>query len=402
MSEAFVGRQPIYDREFRVQAFELLFRDSAANQARFPDGDTATSEVIQSAFIDLGLDRLVGHRLAFINLTRNFLTGEIAMALPPERVVLEVIEDIPVDGELIAAVARLTRAGYRIALDDYVFDETHAPLLHLASIVKLDVLQWSPEELRTLVGRLRPYRVQLLAEKVETPEQLTFCRDLGFDYFQGYGLSRPNVVRGPRLMANQLVVMQLMARIHQPDLDPRELEQLIASDVSLSYQLLRFINSPFFGLVRPVESIHRAVVYLGTRAIRKWISLIALRRLENIPPQAMPTALIRARTCQTLARTAGMGRLDSFFTVGLFSILDQLIQRPMEEALQDLPLSEEVKQALLRQAGPMGEALDCARAFETDDPHRPRGFRGLSEETTSRLYLEAVAWAYDLEQQLTP
>ncbi|MFP4161559.1 MAG: EAL and HDOD domain-containing protein [Ectothiorhodospira sp.] len=402
MSEAFVGRQPIYDRELRIQAFELLFRNSPENQARFPDGDTATSEVIQSAFIDLGLDRLVGNRLAFINLTRDFLTGEIALALPPERVVLEIIEDIPVDAELVAAVDRLTRAGFRIALDDYVFDEAHAPLLRLASIVKLDVLHWDRTQLSNLVRRLRTYHVQLLAEKVETPEQLQFCRDLGFDYFQGYFLSRPNVVRGRRLMANQLVVMQLMARIHQPDLDPRELEHLIASDVSLSYQLLRFINSPFFGLVRPVESIHRAVVYLGIKAIRKWISLIALRRLEDIPPQAMPTALIRARTCQTLARDAGLGRLDSFFTVGLFSILDQLIQLPMAQALQDLPLSQEVKQALLLHVGPMGEALDCARAFETDDPQRPRTFMGLSEETTSRLYLEAVAWAYDLEREMAP
>jgi c-di-GMP phosphodiesterase len=396
MAEVFIGRQPIYDRDMRIEAYELLFRAGDDDQASFVDGDAATSEVIQGTFMDLGLERIVGDKTAFINLTRAFLTNGTAFIFPQARVVLELLEDIEIDEEIIAAVRALTERGYRIALDDYVYQESHAPILHLAKIVKIDLTRLSTMELKDHVRQLRGYKVKLLAEKVETREEYLACLALGFDYFQGYYLSRPMVLQGQRVPTNRMAVVQLVNKLYRPDVDLRELETHIASDVSLSYHLLRFINSAFYGLGRPIESIQRAVVYLGRDAIRNWITIITLRSLEDQHSEALGTALVRARMTQRLAEAAGLRHTDSFFTVGMFSILEQILQLPMEQVLEELPMSSDVNAALLRHEGPMGEALACALAFEGSSADEKRRFGDLDEIRTGELYLTSVAWANDL------
>lgn len=401
MPEVFVGRQPIYDREMRVRAYELLFRSSIENRAAIVDGDEASSEVIHGTFMDLGLDRIAGDKTVFINLTRNLLMSEGILAFPPERVVLEVLEDVEIDDDLLAALRLLNHKGYRIALDDFVYREGPQPLLSMADIVKVDLGQLHNGELEEQVRQLRSHKVQLLAEKVEDREQYTLCRDLGFEYFQGYYLCRPNVVRGRRVTTNRLTVIQLINKLHQPDMDLRDLEQTIANDVSLSYHLLRFINSAYYGLSKPIESIHRAVVYLGRDAIRHWVTLLALRSLKDQPSDVLINALVRARMCQLLAKQGRFLSLqDSFFTVGLFSTLEQVLQAPMAEILGELPMSEEINAALLRQEGVMGEALRCTLAFEQESPDSARRFRDMDPVQTGRLYLEALAWANELKEQM--
>lgn len=400
MSEVFVGRQPIYDREMRVRAYELLFRSSNDNQARFIDGDEASTEVIHGTFMDLGLESIAGDKTVFINLTRNLLMSEGILAFPSDRVVLEVLEDVEIDDDLLAALRLLSKKGYRIALDDFVYHAGPQPLLALADIVKVDLEQLQNGELAEQARELRKHRVQLLAEKVENREQYTVCRDLGFEYFQGYYLCRPNVVRGRRVTTNRLTVIQLINKLHRPDLDLRELEQYIANDVSLSYHLLRFINSAYYGLSKPVESIHRAVVYLGRDAIRHWVTLLALRSLKDEQGEVLVNALVRARMCQLLAESSNFLQYDSFFTVGLFSTLEQVLQAPMPEILAQLPMSEEVNAALLRHEGAMGEALTCALAFERESPDHTRHFRSLDQARTGQLYLSAIAWANDLKSEM--
>lgn len=400
MPEVFIGRQPIYDREMRVRAYELLFRAGAENHASFIDGDQATNEVIQGTFMDLGLDRIAGDKTVFINLTRNLLMSEGILAFPPGRVVLEVLEDVEIDEDLLASVRLLSKKGYRIALDDFVYREGPQPLLAVADIVKVDLAQLENGQLGEQVRELRRHHVQLLAEKVEDRQQYTLCRELGFEYFQGYYLCRPDVIHGRRIATNRLTVIQLINKLHQPEPDLRELEQYIANDVSLSYHLLRFINSAYYGLSRPVESIHRAVVYLGRDAIRHWVTLLALRSVEGKPSEVLPNALVRARICQLLAERAGFPHHDSFFTVGLFSTLEQILQAPMSEILTELPMNEEVNAALLRGEGELGEALACAMAFEQESPDTARRFRTLDPAETGQLYLAAVAWANELKEQM--
>lgn len=397
MAEVFIGRQPIFDREMRTQAYELLFRARDEGRAIFLDGDTATSEVIQNTFVDIGLQRLVGNKTAFVNLTRSFLINGTAFAFPHERVVLEVLEDIEIDDEVIAGVRALSERGYTIALDDYVYDPRHAPLLELARIVKIDLSRLNEHELHEHVRALGRFQVKLLAEKVETEDQYRSCLDLGFDYFQGYYLSRPTVIQGQRVPANRLAVVHLMSRIYRSTLDLRDLETQISQDVSLSYHLLRFINSAFYGLSKPVESIRRAVVYLGQNAIRNWITIMALRSLDDEHSDQLVTALVRARMTQRLAEDSGLSHADSFFTVGMFSSLEQILHLPMREVLAELPLTDEVNAALLNREGVMGAALNCALAFEEDSPEDTRRFGALDAERTGQLYLECVAWAHDVE-----
>jgi c-di-GMP phosphodiesterase len=401
MSEVFVGRQPIYDREMRVRAYELLFRSDTENRASFSDGDEASTEVIHGTFMDLGLDRIAGDKTVFINLTRNLLMSEGILAFPQNRVVLEVLEDVQIDDDLLSALRLLSQKGYRIALDDFVYREGPQPLLALADIVKVDLGQLSNDELPRQAGELQRHRVKLLAEKVEDREQYDLCRDLGFEYFQGFYLCRPNVIRGRRVTTNRLTVIQLINKLHRPELELRDLEEYIANDVSLSYHLLRFINSAYYGLSKPVESIHRAVVYLGRDAIRHWVTLLALRSLKDQHGDVLVNALIRARMCQLLAEKSNFLQYDSFFTVGLFSTLEQILHAPMSEILRQLPMSEEVNAALTRREGAMGEALTCTLAFEQDhSPDETRRFRSLDPVQTGRLYLSAIAWANDLREEM--
>lgn len=397
MDEVFVGRQPIYDREGRTLAYELLFRARNENSARFDSGDAATYEVFQNILMDIGLHRLVGDKLAFINLTRPFITGSMANILPPTRVVLEVLEDIQIDDEVVAAVRSLTERGYVIALDDYIYHEHHVPLLQLASIVKIDLKSLTTAQLHEHVRQLEPYNLKLLAEKVETVEEYETCLSLGFDYFQGYYLSRPVVVQGQRMPTNRLAVVELIKTLYLPDLSIKELEAHIARDVSLSYHLLRFINSAFYGLRRSIESIRHAIVYLGQDAVRNWIMIMTLRNLQDQQSELLTDSLVRARMAQSLAEAASLKKADSFFTVGLFSNLEQILQLPMAQLLEELPLSTEVTAALLRLEGPMGEALGCVLAFESKDPATPRRFQNLDEIRIGKLYLESVAWAHDFD-----
>ena len=226
MLDVFVGRQPIYDRRLNVIGYELLFRSHDADRAEFADGDRATSQVILNTFMEIGLERLVGNGLAFINLTRSFILEKHPIPLLNDRVVLEVLEDITVDEELVSALQLLSGRGYKIALDDVVNPRDLGPLLDIADIVKLDLADIERARLGEYADILRQHNVKLLAEKVETPDVFSICRGHGFDYFQGYFLCRPNVVSGRRMPGIRLSILRLLARLHAPDIDFRELEEI--------------------------------------------------------------------------------------------------------------------------------------------------------------------------------
>lgn len=396
MQDVYIGRQPIFDRNLEVYAYELLFRGgnlNQATQANVPfDGDRATSQVIVNAFIEIGLERIVGNQPAFINLTRSFVTAPTPLPFPQDRVVLEILEDIEPDAEVLAGLRALAGQGYQVALDDFVFKEDRRALLELAHIVKIDLLAVPREEIQAQVALLRRHDVKLIAEKVETREDFEQCRDLGFDYFQGYFLSRPNIVQGRQLPPNRLAVLQLLARLQDPQAGPGDIERLVAQDVALSYKLLRYINSAFFALPKKIESIRQAVVYLGTRAIRTWVSLLVVAGLDDKPAALVNQAMQRARMCELLAQRARCPQPEAFFTVGLFSLLEALIDAPLETILDSLPFTDDIRNALLRQEGLYGEALTCAIAYEHGRFAGAR-FQRLGPTDMTDAYLAATYWA---------
>jgi len=395
MQDAFVGRQPIFDKHKVVYAYELLFRNGSENSADVIDGNQASTQVILNALTEFGLDSIVGKNLAFINLTQELLLDELIQMLPSDRVVLEVLEDVTVDETLIKAVRKLSEQGYIIALDDFIYSDDWRPLVEIADIIKLDVLAMENSEIEEHVRFLRTFNTRLLAEKVETMEQFTFLKTLDFDYYQGYFLSKPSIIEGKRTPTNKLSIIQLLAKLACPDTAHTEIESLIAQDVSLSYKILRYINAACFSLPRKISSINEAIIYLGLNNIRRFASMIAMTGFNDQPHEILLTALIRARMCELLAESVGQQNTDTYFTVGLFSSLDIMLLMPMEKLVNELPLGDELTQALLDNGGQLSEALRCVLAYERQQ-WRTVKFAELSADEISNTYLKAVQWSNEV------
>jgi len=399
MSDIFIGRQAIYDRKLGVYAYELLFRSKHTNAADITDGDKATSDVIVNTFLEIGLDNIVNKRRAFINLTRSFFVNHQTISLPKDRVVLELLEDIEADDEVIEGVKRLSEQGYTIALDDFIYHESLKPLVKLANLIKIDIMSLDKDEIRDHVLALRKHPVKLVAEKVETQQDFDYCLGLGFDYFQGYFFAQPKIIRGRRLPNNRIAILNLLRRLQDPDITPGQLEDLIAQDVAFSYRILRYVNSAAYSLSRKIESVQQAVVILGLQTINSWTTLLAMSQVDNKPTELVVTAMVRGKMAEKLAEAQKCDRPDSFFTVGLFSALDALMDNTMEEILTQLPLADHISNALLRHQGIHGEILSCVLAYERGEWEQVKSST-LSMSRIRDCYLSALQWAEDTCQQL--
>ena len=397
--DIFVGRQPIYGRRLELYAYELLYRGSDIDYADFSEGDRATSQVLLNTFTEFGLERIVGGHLAFVNLTRGFIVGEYPLPVPRTHVVLEVLEEVPPDDQVLQGLQDLRRRGFKIALDDFVFSPERAPMLAMADIVKVDILGVESDEIRARFQQLKPLGLKLLAEKIETREQFELCRDMGFDFFQGYFLAKPNVVSGTSIPANSLNLLRLMAELQSQGQDIERVAEIISQDVALSYKLLRHINAAVYSMPRRIDSVRETVAYLGLSTIKNLAYLFLLSDTGERPHELLVTAMMRAKMCELLARTSKTSNPAGYFTVGLFSTLDALLSLPMERVVAKLPLSEELQRALLRGEGPMAEALRCALAYEHGDWEAVRCF-GLPRSAIKGAFLDTVAWVEAVDQEI--
>ncbi|MCC5796714.1 MAG: HDOD domain-containing protein [Methylophaga sp.] len=396
-----IGRQAIFDRDMNVFAYELLFRsDSSANVANFTaeQADMATSRVINHAFMEIGIERVLGEHIGFINLTRTFLLSDDPLPFTQEKIVLEVLEDIELDDSLLSAVQNLVKQGYTLALDDFVLNEHLKPLVQLAKIIKVDVLNVSEAELRAHVNELKLFPVRLLAEKIETRDMFTLCKELGFELFQGYYFSRPNIIEDKPVPGGHKKLFQIIEKLQDQDVEFREVEALIIQDVTLSYKLLRLLNSAAMGLRRKVESIQQALVILGLGAIRTWTTLIAMNAIESVPPELMMNALIRAKMCEKLASEYGFPEQTGFLT-GMLSNLDVMMGISMENLMTSLPLSGEIKLALTQGGGPLGSLLKAVALYEQGEWDKIQDTH-LSLTQMSDAYVEATDWAIQAKSVL--
>jgi EAL and modified HD-GYP domain-containing signal transduction protein len=393
MREICVGRQPIFDRSRTIVGWELLFRDAQGVRGEAIDGNHATASTLLHAIVEIGLDRVAGAEPVFINCTREFL--DRPPLLPPERCVLEILEDIEPDPPLLAAIDSLRDCGYTIALDDFIFFPELAPLVERADMVKLDVLALGIPQLEEQVQALRPFGVKLIAEKVESEAELDTCSRMGFDYFQGYFLRRPEVLRGRALRVGKLSALTLLSECRKENASIARIVEVISSDAALSYRLLRLANSALFGRRTVIESISHAITMIGLDMLGKWIALIVLSGLENCPSSYFLRALERARMCELLApmvRVSG----DSAYLTGLLSILDSALEVPLEEVAPQLPVAEEIKAALVNREGGLGALLQSVIAFERVEPAHPRFGLPLLEQ----CFWEAATYARITTEQL--
>ncbi|MDX8401625.1 MAG: HDOD domain-containing protein [Mariprofundaceae bacterium] len=395
MVKAMVGRQPVFDRDFQVQAYELLFR--AADGEATGDGAAMTAQVVAEALGGIGIEHITGSLPGWVNAGRRMLTdpdAPLAM-LPAERMGIEVLEHVPPDPEVLAAVRDLKGRGFTILLDDVTEPEDAFPFLPHLDIVKIDIQ--TVGDLAAAVRALRPHPVRLLAEKVETYEDFERARALNFDYYQGAFFCRPDIVEGRAVPASKLAVLRAMQQVLAAEAI-EDLHEVIRQDVGLSFRLLRYINSAAFGLRRGIESVEQAMSLLGLVNLRRWLSLLALSELGgDKPAELLRVALFRGRFMESVAEALGERDTADDFLVGLFSVLDALLDLPMDQALADLPLDDALRGALLGESGAMREKLALALAAERGEWQAARAFserhRAVTIPEIGRLNIEAMQWA---------
>lgn len=393
--DIFLARQSIYDVNLNVVGYEVLYRNSKVNRAEFLDGGQATSELLLNAAIEIGLERIVGDKLAFVNLPRVFLTGGLSLPLAKNQLVAEILEDVEIDKELIEGVATLASQGYTLALDDVVFHDKLAPLLSLAHIVKVEIQSVRQQDLAEHVRRFRDYPVKLLAEKVETYEEFEHCQQLGFDLFQGFFLSRPQMLKGRQAPASQLAVTRLLVQLNDPKITTCDLESIIRSDAVLTHKLLRYANSSKVGLRSKVDSLRQVILLLGIQGVRSLVMLISLAGAARQQGDVLKTATQRALMCEKIAKLLQQRDSHAYFTAGLISSLDVVFDKPLQEILATLPLSNDLNEAVLNFSGNIGEVLRCTIANERAEWNNLR-CRTLTTEQIRGAYLAALEESHRL------
>jgi EAL and modified HD-GYP domain-containing signal transduction protein len=391
-----VARQPILDAGRQVRAYELLFRSGPENLFQHLDVDDASRRVIENAFNTFGLDTLAGHKKLFINCTRKILLEGAVALFPPEVAVVEVLETVAPEPEVLRAVQDLKRAGYTIALDDFVDQPGYAPLVALADVIKVDFLLSPPAERAAVVERLSRPGLSFLAEKVEGPDEFAEGQRLGYSLFQGYFFARPEMLRSRELQPGKLARLRLMKELLSDQVDYDALEQTIKADLALSLKLLRYLNSASFGWRSSIDSIKRALVLLGDRPFRQWATLVVMTTLaEDQPEELVISSLVRARLCEQVALATGRPEVSfDLFLAGLLSGLEAILGRPLPELLELLAVPGGVRRVLLHNDGELRLVYGGVRAYERgawDDP----ALAQLSATCPQlpELYRQAIAWA---------
>ena len=371
MKEAFIGRQAILDQQKNVYAYEILFRSGLKN-AFDPnlDGNVATQSVMVNAMLDFGMNKLVSDKRAFINFTEQNLLTRAPKLLPSETVVVEILENVQPTPEILEAVKELKEAGYKIALDDFVLLPGYEPLIEMADIIKVDFrITESPEE-RKKMREILPKHVRLLAEKIETEEEFQQALTYGYVLFQGYFFCKPTILQQKRLTSNALSKMRLLREINRQNVDFSAITGVISSDTNLVHKLLTYINSAGVGLANHVSNLKQATVLLGASGVRRWVTLVSLQTFsEDKPPELFTLSLMRAKFCELIAAKLKRPGLtaDTGFLLGMFSLLDVLLNLPMEEVLKEVNLSDELTDALLGKDNDLRRLLDLVIAYEKGD-----------------------------------
>ncbi|MEO0436921.1 MAG: HDOD domain-containing protein [Pseudomonadota bacterium] len=392
MSEYFIARQPIFTKEMDLYAYELLFRESLENFAPLDlDENAATAEVLTTSS-DVGLSGLVGEHKAFINLPQRFFEEPDLLPLPPDQLVLEVLESVEINEATIKGIKTLRDRGFSLALDDVVDLESYEATLPHVDIVKLEIPDIPPDSWEPVVGALKRRGFKVLAEKVETNEEFERLAELGCDLFQGYFFAKPKIVSGRKLSANKLVLLELMSKINDPNTDIEALSDLISRDVALSVRVLNYVNSAANVLNRRVESIRDGVVYLGRDTIRNLVTVFTMGNVEERPTELLVMALRRGRFCELLAQHNEQEDSPAFFTVGMFSVLDALMNAPMTEVVNKLTITADMRLALETHGGEKGQLLSLAVALERAD-YEYLDENSVDADVVAKLHQDALSWA---------
>jgi EAL and modified HD-GYP domain-containing signal transduction protein len=388
------ARQPIFDTRQNVFGYELLFRNGETDKAEFIDGDLATQSVLLNAYAENSAPQVLNGKPGFLNVGRSMIA-----ALPNfarQFLIVEILEQEHTQQDIEDECHVLRDRGFQVALDDFEMVNYRPSFIENVDIVKLDVLTYSPEALAEAVDRLSQHSVRLLAEKVETHDMFKYCQSLGFDLFQGYFFCRPELIRGHVLDANRKSIFDLLRQLYQPEVDVGKLTEIVKRDVVLSFKLLKLVNSSFYRRAQQVDSISHAVMLLGITRIRSWATLVSLGKLNQKPDELQTESLVRAYMCEKLGEKMDDDVQQMSFSAGLLSCLDAWFDFPMAELMKVLPLSEELREAVVNKEGKTGYILSIVVSYMHSQWH------DLDEERLIKLGLSlaelSTAYAYAIER----
>jgi EAL and modified HD-GYP domain-containing signal transduction protein len=395
----FVARQPIFDRNQNIWGYELLFRHSGtAGTAKVTDPDVATAKVIADGFT-LALTGMPPGRRTLINFPQNLILRGTAYALPKDICVVEILETVKATPEIVDACKKIKEAGYILALDDFVGQPGFEEILKIADIVKVEILGQSTPNIIKISQSLKKSGTKLLAEKIEDQKAFQLTKSLGYEYFQGYYFSKPEIIPGRKISASQISKMRLLQALTREDAETKELAKIIEGDLSLSYRILRFMNSAAFGLAKTLTSVEQAVSLLGRRPLKQWIMVVSLSDLAPTPraEELSFQSIQRGRYLETLvsAMPKPIMPKDTAFLLGLFSKLDALLNQPMEQILGDLPLEDDIKSALVGQQNPARKLLNFLEAVEAgawDTTAEALAAYGVNQADAAVLYAKSTSW----------
>ena len=396
--DVYLARQPIFNRMKQIYGYELLFRDGLSNAFPQIDGNTASSNVLSNSFFCMGMEQITGGTKAFINFTQELLVQKIPLLFPKESLIVEILEDVIPTDAVILACREIATAGYLLAMDDFIYDSALEPLIAMAGIIKIDIRMTPGDQAKAILDRLSGYTVKFLAEKVETYQEYETYMEMGFDYFQGYFFSKPQVLKAHDISTSKISLLQIMAEVNRDDMQILAVDAQISRDVSVSLKLLRYINSPYYSRGQEISSIRQAVLRLGEAGIRRFIPILFMSAFaEDKPNELIRTSVIRARFCELLWRNTNtqLGGPE-LFTLGLFSLIDAIMDESMDTLLDKLPFSKNISTALLSNTGEMSEYLNLVRAYETGNwitVSRHADTIGVDKDRIPVLYWDAVVWA---------
>ena len=393
--QTLMARQPIFNGNIETVAYELLYRaDNNNNVAVFDfSGSLATINVLLNAFTSIYQKKQLKRVPAFINLTYDLIVNNTLPKLPTNQIVLEILEDVTVTAELIRSVKSLRKKGYTIALDDFLYDDKFVPLLELAHIIKVDVLNMSFEQVSQQVEKLKRYKLILLAEKIETHEMLEHCQKLGFTLFQGYFLAKPEIIQGQTINASQTQTLAIIQELQKPNANANDIEQLILRDPAFAFKLLRIVNSSAHNLVREINSIVEAINILGIPEVKKWALIIIMTSNQQKSEELVRDLLIRGHMCEQIAVASGINNASGYMIAGLISGANALLDIEMNELLSQIPLSREIKTAITEGRGQMGvilhNTINFGRGNWSDISHE------FDEGVYNHAYHQSLHWVSD-------
>ncbi|MCA0402648.1 MAG: HDOD domain-containing protein [Proteobacteria bacterium] len=387
------ARQGIYDRAGAIYAYELLYRNSDENNRSF--GDEATSSILTQLFSNLDIETITDNKRIYINFTHNHLVKKIPSLLPKEKIGIEVLESVIVDKDLLDSLHFLKEQGYKISLDDFIFDENTAPLVEFADIIKIDVLEKTEEKIVEQLNCLKQYKGKLLAEKIEDKAKFKLCLALGFDYFQGFFFQKPDILKGQLITENKANLLRLFSELSDENISIAEIEEFILTIPKLSYRILRLANSAAAYRGKKIDSLIDAIQKMGIQQIRDWLSMFLLSSQNDVAPDLLERTLIRAKMCEYLAKHVEYPDSHEVLTVGILSTLDMFLNESMESLLAKIQIKDSIKKAILYHDGISGSILLDTINYEKANFAKLEHLR-YAKQDLIQAYLEGLEYAHSI------